>query len=138
MRRAVCIFLVKDGKFLSATRRNDVKWGLPGGKVDDGETDLAAAIRETFEETGLILQPESMFTLYSAWCPPGDDGHYFWTTTYLINADVDLNSIHSKEPGIEIAWRKMSDFGTENDLFKDYNHNVKINYYLMKNPAFAS
>lgn len=27
-------------------------WGIPGGKLEDGETPDVAAIRETFEETG--------------------------------------------------------------------------------------
>lgn len=29
------------------------KWNVPGGKVAPGETAMAAAIRETFEETGI-------------------------------------------------------------------------------------
>lgn len=33
-------------------------WHIPGGGLDDGETKLDAAVRETFEETGLQLNPE--------------------------------------------------------------------------------
>lgn len=32
---------------------NQPAWEIPGGRVDDGESPAAAAIRETFEETGL-------------------------------------------------------------------------------------
>ena len=35
-------------------------WGTPGGKFDEGENALKAVVRETWEETGIELPPESM------------------------------------------------------------------------------
>lgn len=36
------------------------KWGVPEGKLELGETPLDAAIRETFEETGIEMDREAL------------------------------------------------------------------------------
>lgn len=41
------------------------KWNLPGGHVDHGESAVAAAIRETAEETHLRIQPRHLVGIYS-------------------------------------------------------------------------
>lgn len=53
-----------EDKFLLIRRadnvgRNPGKWEAPGGKVDAGENSIDTAIRETMEETGLVIEQES-------------------------------------------------------------------------------
>jgi 8-oxo-dGTP pyrophosphatase MutT (NUDIX family) len=67
-RAAVAIVLVEtddaDGTAFVLTRRashlrsHRGQWALPGGRCDEGETPVAAALRELQEELGLTLGPE--------------------------------------------------------------------------------
>ncbi|GAA1970046.1 NUDIX hydrolase [Amycolatopsis minnesotensis] len=80
-----------DGRLLLVLRANDPgrgKWSLPGGKVERGETDAEAVIREMSEETGLLVRPGALagtvvrgrFEIHDYFCTiadgdlrPGDD-----------------------------------------------------------------
>lgn len=64
-------------------RRHGAQYALPGGRLDAGETEIEAALRETSEELGLELGEENMLgrlddfptrsgfriTPFVAWCP---------------------------------------------------------------------
>lgn len=39
------------------------KWGVPAGKIDEGEDEIKAMIRELQEETGISLQPTEVHYL---------------------------------------------------------------------------
>ncbi len=51
------LLLTRRGSHLNAHAR---QWALPGGRLDDGETPLQAAIREIEEEVGLRVGPDDL------------------------------------------------------------------------------
>ncbi len=54
--RTVGCFIEREGRFLILHRRPGTadggRWGLPAGKIEEGETDEEAILREIAEETG--------------------------------------------------------------------------------------
>ncbi|OQW30827.1 MAG: hypothetical protein A4E19_08745 [Nitrospira sp. SG-bin1] len=69
------------GETLLLEKRRDCGWwGLPGGKVEPGESLVDAAVREVLEETGLTVEVTHLIGVYS-----DPDGRI---VTYPDNGDV--------------------------------------------------
>lgn len=59
----VHVLLVRDDKVLLTQRRGTYgggMWHLPSGKLDAGESVLAAAAREAEEEVGVFVEPDTL------------------------------------------------------------------------------
>lgn len=127
---AVCVLVPLHDEFLAISRRNDTtRWGLPGGKVDPGETNLEAVIRESREEASLILDPELLEPLAIALCPGKGREDTYWVTTYLYKGEVDLYALKPEEGFTlttmtkeQLADPSVSPFAEYNDkVFAAYN-----------------
>lgn len=58
------VLLVKHAE--AAEHKNDT-YGLPAGRIEDGESVQEAAARELLEETGLQTEPQSLIKLPDVW-----------------------------------------------------------------------
>jgi 8-oxo-dGTP pyrophosphatase MutT (NUDIX family) len=54
------LVVIQNGKLLLALSRNKNAWYLPGGKTDEGETSVAALIRELREELNISISPKDL------------------------------------------------------------------------------
>lgn len=113
--RAVCLYAEDDaGRVLAVSRKNDrTRFGLPGGKVDPGETDLDALVREVAEETGLRVQdprPEFEKLCWGSTC--------YVSTTFTGRVSGDPRT---SEP-IDIRWVGLQ--ALLDGPFGDYNRRL--------------
>lgn len=139
MREAGVMLIIRNGLILGVSRRNDrTKFGLPGGKAEKGESPFLAAIRETFEETGINVNKCNF--LYERIEPAGSpDGSDFHSFCYYATA-WDGEPIDSSEEG-DVKWittKELCDgaFGEYNktvlEIFrKKYSH-IKLTDVIFK------
>jgi ADP-ribose pyrophosphatase YjhB (NUDIX family) len=59
------VIITKEDKILLQHRMDEDNWCIPGGVMEIGETFEETAIRETLEETGLVVKNLQLFGLYS-------------------------------------------------------------------------
>lgn len=53
--------IVEDGKILLLYRKDESRWEVPGGKVEDDESATEAAVREAEEEIGVSMKLRKPF-----------------------------------------------------------------------------
>lgn len=86
------------------------KWTLPAGFMENGESSLAGALRETEEEAGasVLVQDDSLYTLFNL---PNINQVYMFFRAELVNLDFAAG-IESQEVALfsaeEIPWEEIA------------------------------
>lgn len=131
-RISACVLVFNEiDEVLSASRRHRPEaLGLPGGKVDEGESVVDAAMRELWGETGISLCHEDLIPLYSS-----GDGTGFGVHTFMCVKTIASNDIIQREPDILVQWVHHERLITESP-FSQYNKEIldayKQRYDLVK------
>jgi ADP-ribose pyrophosphatase YjhB (NUDIX family) len=58
--------LIHEGRLLLVQERMDMRWTLPGGWADVGETPSEMVAREVLEESGIVVRPSRIVGVYDA------------------------------------------------------------------------
>lgn len=132
---AVMLIINKEGLILAISRREDPeKFGLIGGKVEDNETAINAAIRETLEETGVkVYDCELIYTRVEP--KHTNDGHDFNTHCFVAKSWDDSKLFQSSEEGI-VKWLTIAELTSPiTGAFPHYNAET-IAAFKNKFPTF--
>ena len=127
---------IHDGKVLLCKRAIQPragKWTLPAGYMENGESSLNGAIRETKEESGanIIVTDNSLYTLFNL---PSINQVYMFFRAEL--ADLEFNpGIESEEVALfaeaEIPWAEIA-FPVVKSTLEHYFEDLKTNHFPVR------
>ncbi len=131
MKNAVSVALVdKEEKLLIVQRAFHLKvggglWQLPGGKLEDGENETQAAIREIKEELGLDIHAEDLLTLnqFNTFLS-GDKDKPFKMTLMLCRVDRLNPTILLNEENCCFEWIDLKKYDLGDRIFLGINEEM--------------
>lgn len=116
------IFDTENNKILLLHHKKLNKWLQPGGHCDGDKDPLSVAIKEVFEETGLVIenQAQPIFDLDIHTIPEnkGIPEHEHFDVRYLLLADSKLPLVQNHETN-QLKWvdvSEMENYTTEQSL----------------------
>jgi len=114
------VAFIRDGHVLTVRKQGTSRFMLVGGKFEPGEDALAAAIRETREEVGIVVTDLELLGDFVSEAA-NEPGHVLHSTVYLAPDDITATPVASGEIA-ELRWTPMNDH--PDDLAPMLEHHV--------------
>eukprot|EP00347_Sterkiella_histriomuscorum_P013977 403362634 len=113
----LCGQRIKPGPFLN-------KWQFPGGYMEFGETFQQAVARETYEESGVQLDPERIHYICTTNVMDLDIGYHNVGISMFTLVKKDEYNFINTEPTKQTDWRwvKWSEFVEYENLFNPFQY----------------
>lgn len=133
-RIVVCTLPCFEDKVLLCKRAIEPRyglWTLPGGFLENGETTLEGALRETDEEAGARVAIQGLYTLYNL--PHIDQVHLFFLATLL---DLDFKSGRESLETLlftqnEVPWDQIA-FPAVGDTLRHYFRDRETRHFPLR------
>lgn len=104
-------------------------WGLVGGKIDEGEDKITAAIREASEETGHVVPRAELQYLRTYNWHRTDSTIMFEVFKYKVNK-IDINVHLESNKSTDYKWAMPQDLYPTQDLMVGLYPILKDSYYI--------
>ncbi len=124
-------YLEHDGRFLLLHRHhhksNGGKWGLPAGKMDDGESRIEAVKRELYEETDVDISEDQLAYFDSRFVrmEPYDFVWHMFSTKVEEKPEIRLSPTEHQD----FIWVTPAE-ALEMDLIHDLPESIQLFYRL--------
>ncbi len=105
--------LEREGRYLLVRRKNPPAadlFAFPGGRAEPGETPEAAALRECFEETGLVVGDPVLFATYDLVTPAADGtvAHHYFLSVFRVREE-SCNEAQAGDDAMACGWYSAAD-----------------------------
>jgi len=116
--KASVVLVIENDKILAVSRKTDPdSWSLPGGKTEEGETEIVTAAREFVEETGRHVANLRLIGVHQ-------NGEF---EVSLFSGELIGDIVpHENEDGCQVNWLEPKAFSK--GVFEEYNKAVLENY----------
>lgn len=130
-------FLEYESQFLILHRnpggRHGGKWGLPAGRVEQGETEKDAVVREVREETGFLIPREKLeFLQKIVFDFPEKIIDFF---VYHVNLESKIDVVLESRENQAYAWVTGKECYARDDLIDGVHHTLEKTGYASRGIA---
>ncbi len=127
----VSCYLEHDGKILLLHRHNHKsegnKWGVPAGKIDEGENELTAMVREIKEETGQKIPVEQLEYLSKVYVKYPDYDFVY----HMFRAKLNEQAAITLSEGEHKDYKWVAPLAALNlELVRDLNQCIEMYYKI--------
>lgn len=100
--------LKREGRYLLVLRSNPPSqhmYAFPGGRAEPGESPEQTALREFFEETGIVAHSPTLFETYDLPTRNADGSlaSHFFLSVFTVEANTDSIAVAGDDAG-ELGW----------------------------------